>query len=70
MPPPWSPSARRSGTDGRGSGRIAVFVETGGAGTVEIELPRTYALDPALRGEIGALDGVSSVQALPAARAG
>ncbi len=53
-----------------GSGRIAVFVETGGAGTVEIDLPDKYALSPTLGGEIGALDGVSSVQALPAARTG
>ena len=40
-----------------GSGRIAVFVETDGAGTVEIELPGAYALNPVLGGEIGALDG-------------
>ena len=51
-----------------GSGRIALFVETGEAGTVEIELPSAYALSPALSGEIGGLAGVSAVRELPAAR--
>ena len=51
-----------------GSGRIALFVEAGDAGTVEIELPTAYALSPSLSGEIGALDGVSAVRELPAAR--
>ena len=52
-----------------GSGRIALFVETGDAGTVEIELPTAYTLSPSLGGEIGALAGVSDVQELAAARA-
>ena len=51
-----------------GGGRIALFVEAGDAGTVEIELPTAYALSPSLRGEIGALPGVSTVRELPAAR--
>ena len=51
-----------------GHGRIALFVETGDAGTVEIELPTAYALSPSLSGEIGALSGVSDVRELPAAR--
>ena len=51
-----------------GSGRIALFVEAGDAGTVEIELPAAYALSPSLSGEIGALGGVSEVRELPAAR--
>ena len=55
---------------GEGSGRIAVFVRTGDDDTVEIELPKAYALSPALGSEIGALAGVSSVRELPAARAG
>ena len=53
-----------------GGGRIALFVETGGEGTVEVELPESYALSPTLGGEIGALAGVRTVQVLPAARAG
>ena len=53
-----------------GGGRIALFVETGDGGTVEIELPTAYALSPSLSGEIGALGGVSSVRELPAARPG
>ena len=53
-----------------GSGRIALFVETGDAGTVEIELPTAYALSPSLRSEIGALGGVSAVHELSAARPG
>ena len=53
-----------------GSGRIALFVETGDAETVEIELPTAYALSPSLGGEIGALGGVSAVRELPAARTG
>ena len=48
---------------------IALFVETGG-GTVEITLPRAYALSPALGGEIGALAGVSNVRDLAEARGG
>ena len=52
-----------------GRGRIALFVETGGDGTVEIELPAAYALGPSLKSEIGALAGVTTVQELPAARA-
>ena len=55
---------------GEGAGRIAVFVETGDDGTVEIELPGAYALSPSLGGEIGALAGVTSVRELSAARAG
>ena len=51
-----------------GGGIIALFVETGDAGTVEIELPTAYALSPSLSGEIGALSGVSEVRELPAAR--
>ena len=51
-----------------GSGRIALFVETGDGGTVEIELPTAYALSPSLSGEIGALDGVSAVRELSSAR--
>ncbi len=51
-----------------GQGRIALFVETGDAGTVEIELPTAYALSPSLSGEIGALSGVSAVRELAAAR--
>ena len=51
-----------------GQGRIALFVETGDAGTVEIELPTAYALSPSLSGEIGALSGVSAVRELGAAR--
>ena len=51
-----------------GSGRIALFVETGKAGTVEIELPTAYSLSPSLRGEIGALDGVADVRELSPAR--
>ena len=51
-----------------GGGIIALFVETGDAGTVEIELPTAYALSPSLSGEIGALSGVSDVRELPAAR--
>ena len=51
-----------------GSGRIALFVETGDAGTVEIELPAAYALSPSLRGEIGALDGVADVRELSSVR--
>ena len=53
-----------------GGGRIALFVETGGDGTVEVELPESYTLSPSLGGEIGALAGVTTVQELPAARAG
>ena len=53
-----------------GSGRIALFVETGDAGTVEIELPSAYALSPSLSGEIGALGGVSAVRELSAVRPG
>ncbi len=53
-----------------GGGRIALFVETGGDGTVEVELPESYALSPSLGGEIGALAGVTTVQELPPARAG
>ena len=53
-----------------GSGRIALFVQADDAGTVEIELPATYALSPVLREEIGALAGVATVQELAAARAG
>ena len=53
-----------------GSGRIALFVETGDACTVEIELPTAYALSPSLRSEIGALGGVSAVHELAAARPG
>ena len=53
-----------------GSGRIALFVETGDAGTVEIELPTAYALSPSLSAEIGALGGVSAVRELPAAQPG
>ena len=53
-----------------GGGRIALFVETGDAGTVEIELPTAYALSHSLSGEIGALGGVSAVRELPAARPG
>ena len=55
---------------GDGAGRIALFVETGDAGTVEIELPGAYALSPSLSGEIGSLAGVSAVRELSAARAG
>ena len=51
-----------------GGGIIALFVETGDAGTVEIELPTAYAVSPSLSGEIGALSGVSDVRELPAAR--
>ena len=51
-----------------GSGRIALFVETGEAGTVEIELPGAYALSPSLGGEIGALGGVSAVHEVQASR--
>ena len=51
-----------------GSGRIALFVEAGDAGTVEIELPTAYALSPPLGGEIGALGGVSAVREVQAAR--
>ena len=53
-----------------GSGRIALFVETGDAGAVEIELPTAYALSPSLSAEIGALGGVSAVRELPAAQPG
>ena len=53
-----------------GGGRIALFVETGTDGTVEVELPEAYALSPSLRGEIGALAGITAVQELSAARAG
>ena len=53
-----------------GGGRIALFVETGDDGTVEIELPNTYTLSPSLGGEIGALAGVASVAELAPARAG
>ena len=53
-----------------GGGRIALFVEAGGEGTVEIELPEAYTLSPSLGGEIGALAGVTSVQELSATRAG
>ncbi len=52
-----------------GAGHIALFVETGG-GTVEIALPRAYALSPTLGGEIGALAGVSTVRDLAEARGG
>ena len=53
-----------------GSGRIALFVDTGGDGTVEIELPEPYTLSASLGNEIGALVGVSTVQELSAARSG
>ena len=53
-----------------GAGRIALFVEAGDDGTVEIELPDTYTLSPSLGGEIGALAGVSDVRELSTARAG
>ena len=55
---------------GDGAGRVSLFVETGGDGTVEIELPGSHALSPALGGEIGALAGVSAVKGLAAARGG
>ena len=54
----------------KGTGRVSLFVETGGDWTVEIELPEAYALSPALGGEIGALAGVSAVRDLAAARGG
>ncbi len=53
-----------------GSGRIALFVETGEACTVEIELPGAYEMSPALGSEIAALAGVSSVRELAPTRAG
>ena len=51
-----------------GSGHVALFVTTDGNRSVEIELPQTYALSPALGGEIGALSGVSAVRDLSEAR--
>jgi hypothetical protein len=53
-----------------GPGHVALFVEADDGRSVEIELPRTYALSPALGGEIGALAGVSAVRDLSAARGG
>ncbi len=48
-----------------GAGRVALFVDTGGGSTVEIELPGTRALGPVLGDEIGALAGVAAVRPLP-----
>ena len=58
--------------DGRqeGAGRVSLFVETDSGTTVEIELPKGYALSPSLGGEIGALAGVSNVRDLSAAPSG
>ena len=49
---------------GAGAGRIVFVVKTPRRGDVEVALKESYALSPAVRAEIGALPGVSSVQDL------
>jgi DNA polymerase-3 subunit alpha len=49
---------------GEGSGRILFVVKTPQRGDIEMALPSCYALDPAVRAEIGALPGVLTVHDL------
>ncbi len=49
---------------GAGAGRIVFLVKTPGRGDVEMGLSERYALSPAVRAEIGALDGILAVRDL------